>query len=232
MTDNTNTVPFAGEHEACVIHVVRAGKHTPKRDKFNKGSTPRLWVTYELLDDQNDKGSNRWLTGFNFNEPFNNYYTDKGAQADWLSTFTNARNSDDALREVCGAPCWVDVKHIDGKGSFEGRVFANFDGVGKWRARDGEPKKAMNDPVFFDFYNPNEEDYKALPFWIRNYMKEADDAEESGFLAVVKEWDDQLDADYKASQDGNGTPQTKQAPVVTRKASEDEFGSIDDDIPF
>lgn len=227
MSDKKYVMP-AGEHQARVVHVVRCGKHTPRFDKFSKGSTPRLWITYEVLDEQNDEGKNRWLSFTPYGEPMNSYFTDKGKQADWLSDIGFKSNDEDSLRAAVGHPVWLDIVHNTNPKT--GVTYANVGDVSKVRAKDAEDfPPLMNEGIYFDYYRPVKEDYIALPKWIKDYMKAADDVEETGNAALFKEWDDE---GAKAYNEANGkgtqaTPEKKAKPRAAKPADEYE-----DDVPF
>lgn len=230
MSEQRYTTP-EGEKRARVVHVVRAGKHTPRFDKFDKGPTPRLWLTYELLDEQNDEGKNRWMTYAPYGEPINSFFTDRGKQAEWLSAIgVKGDNSPEALASVPGMPVWLDVVHNTNPKT--GITYANIDDVSKVRQRDADDFPEMvNQPIFFDLYNPVKEDYMALPKWIRDYIAKAEDLEEINMAATLKAWDDEAYEAYKAA---NGGAQSKaQAPTPAPEPKKDPNpDEYDDDVPF
>jgi hypothetical protein len=181
MTDKVYTKPWAGDHEARIVHVVRAGKHTPPNDIYSKGSTPRLYITYELLDDVNDDGKNRWLRGFNFNQPMNDYGGERGARKDLLDNLGFPANDDEDLLSLAGMQCWVEVKHSpDGK-------WANYVGTARTRPRDGEFPPLINPSAYFDVNAPDIDAWNTLPKWIKDYCLGADDVQETGLVEFAEE---------------------------------------------
>jgi hypothetical protein len=220
----------AGEHEARIVHVVRAGDHTPPNDIYNKGSTPRLWITYELLDDQNDDGNNRWISGFNYGQPINDYGGDMGKRNQLMLALGFLGNKDEDLKKLVGMQVWVDVEHSTNPKT--GITYANFAGVAKTRGRDGEFPPLQNEAVYFDVKDPDPVAWNNLPKWIKDYILEADNAEELG----VKDIADEAYKVWKESQDeSNGaSPSSNEASSEGGAASS---GTVDDqgddeDIPF
>lgn len=244
MTDTKSTfVPTsAGEHEARFVHVIVAGEHTPPNDRFNKGSTPRLYVTYEILDEQNADGKNKWLRGFNYNQPMNNYGGERGGRFDMLAKMGFATNEDEDLKSLVGMQCWVNVTQSE----WQGKNYANFAGLNRCSPRDGEFSELGNPAVYFDVYNPVVEDWNNLPKWIKDYCLAADDTDKSG----IKEFADEAAKQFKsptnngaadkgtvttAKAAGSGTPKQSSAEVYASLANQQQAeinGSDDDDIPF
>lgn len=226
MTDK-KSIAKAGEHEARVVHVVRCGKHTPRNDKYNKGSTPRLWITYELLDEQNEEGRNRWLSFVPYGEPINSYFTEKGKQADWLSDIGIKSNTEEALQSAVNCPVWVDVVHNTNPNT--GITYGNVGDVNKVRTKDAEDFGDLTNPaIYFDFYKPIKEDYISLPKWIKDYIKKADDLVETGMDKVLEGWDKEGAAAYAAAntpEESRPTP----APAPRQAPADEEF---EEDIPF
>lgn len=225
MTDKQTFVPVsAGEQAARVVHLVRIGRFTPKRDKFNKGSTPRLWITYEILHEKNEQGKNKWMTFRPFGEFINSYFTERGKQADLLEVYGQPSNTEENLANSLAAPVWLDVVHRD----YNGKTYANVDNVDKVRKRDlDEFPDLDNEPIYFDVYKPDEAAYKALPFWIRNHIKEADDYED--FKAPLVKWEQDLDEEYRASQSDDGGNKGDKP----ESSGADQSPSLnDEDVPF
>ena len=234
MTEKVYTLPKAGDHESRIVHVVRAGKHTPPNDIYNKGSTPRLYLTVELLDDQNDEGNNRWLRGFNYGQPMNDYGGERGARKDMLDGLGFPNNEDEDLLSLAGMQCWCEVKHSpDGK-------WANFAGLARTRPRDGDFPELGNPAVYFDVNDPDIEAWNLLPKWIKDYCLGADDVEETGIVQFAEEAKKAYkSADSKTVTGGAYIPATPTTPeeraadegTPSRSMTADTTGD-DEDVPF
>lgn len=230
MSEKVYTLPKAGDHESRIVHVVRAGKHTPPNDIYNKGSTPRLYLTVELLDDQNDEGNNRWLRGFNYGQPMNDYGGERGARKDMLDGLGFPNNEDEDLLSLAGMQCWCEVKHSpDGK-------WANFAGLARTRPRDGDFPELGNPAVFFDVNAPDVEAWNLLPKWIKDYCLGADDVEETGIVEFAEEARKAYkSADSSGVREGaekvGTTAPVEHKAVETTQAAGAEVGD-GEDLPF
>ncbi|NRA51363.1 MAG: hypothetical protein HRU12_19725 [Phaeodactylibacter sp.] len=225
-TKSTYVPPEAREHEARFVHVVCAGKHTPANDRFNKGSTPRLYITYELVDEQKEDGMNKWLQGFNYQQPMNNYGGERGGRFDLLNKMGFSSNEDEDLKSLPNMQCWVGVTHSE----WQGKTYANMGTLNRCSPRDGEFAPLHNPAIFFDVYNPVVEDWNNLPKWIKDYCLAADDADETG----IKEFADEARKSYKSTDDTGTTQAAKAGDSGTVKAAPAAVSGDDDDedVPF
>lgn len=219
-----------GDLKARVVHVVRAGRHTPRNDRFNKGSTPRLWITYQLIDELNEDGNPRWMTYTPYGEPINSFFTELGKQAEWLKALGFKTNTEESLAEAIGKPVFLDIEHNTNPST--GITYSNIVDIGKVRERDLDEFPIHKDfkPVYFDVYNPVKEDFLALPVWIKEYVMKCEDDNLEATRQLMAEW-------FKENSEAAGKPYAaKKAEAVKKKAAdpspETPYNDYEDDIPF
>lgn len=220
-----------GDLKARVVHVVRAGRHTPRNDRFNKGSTPRLWITYQLIDELNEDGNPRWMTYAPYGEPINSFFTELGKQAEWLKALGFRTNTEEALREAAGKPIFLDIEHNTNPNT--GITYSNIVDVGKVRERDLDEFPIHKDfkPVYFDVYNPVKEEFLALPLWIKEYVMKCEDDNLESTRQQMEEWfkEKQSDTAGKPYADKKAEPAKKKAAEPEASAPELDY---EDDVPF
>lgn len=174
MSDKEYDLIPAGDHPARIVHVAMCGMHpNPPYKGQARPSTPRVWITYELVDqftEYEGEKKPRWVSGYTFGQPWNAYTQgDKSKLANLMKTLGAAEAED-----LVGKACIVSIKHNEGKGKYEGRTFVNFAGAAAWPTFAGECGALVNEGVYFDLYNPDNDAWYKLPKWIKEYISEAE----------------------------------------------------------
>ena len=176
----------AGARKAYFNRYIKAGIHTvegyqsaPDEDK------PQVILGWELAEDLTDEDTPRpmWKKIFgnvtlqNGEKQFNtgcmnDFKGEKSKQTKWFTNmfldYEQGGNPEDYL----GHACRVIIKHKEGSGKFAGNFYDNLVDV---RDYDGELPPISQPPVFFDFYNPDQESLDKLFPWEVEFLQEAID---------------------------------------------------------
>ena len=104
--------------------------------------------------------------------------------ADYLTAVDPSDTTKGKLAELAGMPLLVIVTHVEGIGKHQGRKFANITRV--MQPPEGYPIPELSEPsVVFDFDNPTEEAWKAIPLFIQEKIKFAVNYKGSQVEALV-----------------------------------------------
>lgn len=191
--DNTRRTPplEPGAYPARTVLIGTIGLQAQRPFKGeDKPPKIELLVTYEFLDEfmldedgevMEDKP--RWLTE---RFPFNNLESERATSTKRYYTLDPKGVHDGDWSKLIGVPCNVTIVTEEGSGKHAGKVFEKISGISAMRPKEADKAPELVNPsVVFDFYDPDEEAFKALPRWILTKMTEALDYEGSKAEEVI-----------------------------------------------
>ena len=161
----------AGSHKAYFNRYIIAGKHVNEGYQGAPDTTdPMVILGWELPEDLTDEGLPRWVKTFGAGavKDFNGNKSKKTEIFTGMFEDYVPRHSDAA--SYLGKPCRLMFTHNTSKTT--GKTYAKISG---WRDYEGDLVPISKPPVFFDFYNPTQEDLDKLFPWEIDYLREATD---------------------------------------------------------
>lgn len=167
-----------GTYPARLVAVVSLGLQPQSYNGETKEPRDELAITHELLDEfmKDDKGEDmtdkpRWLT-----ETFalHNIAADRAKSTQRYIALDPELKHDGDWAKLIGTPEMVTVINAAGKGKNKGKVFSNVAGVSSMRAREAaKAPELVNDPLIFDFDNPDIKVWAKLPKFLQDKCKNA-----------------------------------------------------------
>lgn len=213
-----------GTYPARIVGVALVGKHSQEFNGEVKEPKDVIYMFYEFLDeflkdeDGNDiEDKPRWLSE---NFPFNNISSDKAKSTKRYMALDPTMEYEGDFAQLINKPCMVTVIQKAGKGSNLGKVYNNISSVSLMRPKEaGKAPDLINQPFVFDFYEPDEEVWKALPDWVKDQARKALNFEGSPM------------EDYKEVE----KEEVKEEKKLTKKRvvpQVDNEKTLDDEIPW
>ena len=197
MTDQRK-LPEAGARKAYLNRYILAGKHTVEGYQGAPDKDVRqIILGWELVEDFTDEDTPRpmWVKPFGIGA-INDFNTEKAKKTLWFSDmFLEYDPETSNAADYLGRSCRVVMKHNPGKGKHEGKTFANMSGV---RDYDGELPPISQPPVFFDFYNPIQEELDDLFPWEVEFLQEALDYPGSKLEAMLGDHHEEVETDEQS----------------------------------
>lgn len=196
-----------GAYPSRVVQIINIGlqKQNPYQGK-DKPPKHEFYVTYELVDEflkdedgEDDLEKPRWIS-----ERFSiNPLSVENAKSTERYLALDPQNKYDGdWSQLLGTPCVVNVVQNPSKKD-KTKVYNNVRGVQTMRDKDARnAPDLVNDPVLFDFYEPDVKVFLTLPTFLQNIIKESLDFEGSKLeelLEDVSKSDGQKD-DKKSSK--------------------------------
>lgn len=182
-----------GTYPARVVTIATLGIQ-PQRPFKGEDKAPilELMVTYELLDEfMKDEDGNdildkpRWITE---TFPFHNLEADRAKSTKRYFALDPASNAGGDWSQLIETPCMVTVVVEEGKGKNAGKFYENVSTVSSMRPKEAaKAGPLVNNPVVFDFYEPDEGALKSLPNWIKKKMAGAVDYEGSDVSKMIRD---------------------------------------------
>ena len=201
---NANNVPHEGrEYEkiealepgtypARLVRVVNMGLQT-QRPFQGEEKAPKmdLHLTYELTDEflrteegEEDKTKPRWVSE---RIPFNSLDSDLAKSTKRYYALDPNEEYDGDWEKLIGTPCMINITQNPGKGKNKDRIFNNVDGVSSMRPKEAaKAPELVNDPVVFDFYNPDLELFGTFHQKLQDSIKESLDFEGSDLEKMLE----------------------------------------------
>lgn len=215
----------AGTYPARVVQVINYGLQA-QPDFRGKSKEPQYEAgfTYELLDEfcvdedgDEDETRPRWVF-----ETFPVYNLD----AD-LAKSTKRYKALDPEEEFGGdflacieLPCMVTLTATEGKGQNSGRIFNNVANVSPMRAKDAaRAAELVNDPVVFDFDEPDPEAWLELSSFAQGKLKQSLDFEGSALQEMIENLPDEEDEEEEEPPKKAKRGSKKEPPAAKAKKS-------------
>lgn len=209
-----------GAYPARVVHILNIGlqKQNPYQGQ-EKPPKCDFYITYELLDEfmkdedgEDDLKKPRWIS-----ERFSiNPLSSENAKSTARYLALDPKNKFDGdWSQLIDTPCIVNIVNNVSKKD-KNKIYNNVRGVQTMRekdARDAAP--LVNDPVVFDFYNPDTKLFLALPTFIQGIIKESLDFEGSDLQEQLK--------DVSSDQSPKTEKKAKKEPTTHNEEDDDDW---------
>lgn len=157
-------------YPARLVQAIDIGSHEQFdwQTKESNGIKPRVILTFELpteLYEFDGESKPRWIS-----REYTLSYNEKSTMFKILGSLDPNDEADGVISEVLGAPCSLTIGHTKtGKAKI-----ASISGVAKGMTVD----ELYNEPRFFDRDEPDMEQWKLLPDWIKGKIKESEEYED------------------------------------------------------
>lgn len=209
----------AGVYPARVVQIVSLGTQ-PQRPYQGQEKDPHLTfrVTYEILDEfiVDEEGNiledkPRW---FSEEFPLHSLESERAKSTKRYYALDPNETHKGDWSKLINTPTMVTITKTPGKGKNEGRTFNNIEGLSTMRGKDAESAVELkNDPVVFDFYDPDVDAFKSMPEWIQDRIKGAVDYEGSALEEALK--------NYKAPEEEGSAKEENVTPPKDVEENED-----------
>lgn len=199
----------SGTYPARLVGVVLMGTQ-PQRPYKGEEKPPKLTVrlTYEFLDEflKDEDGNDiddkpRWLSE---EIPFMSLSADLAKSTKRYFALDPNSEVDGDWGKLLGSPCMVTIVQEADKRPGIDRIYEKIANVSSMRPKEAaKAPELKNDPVVFDFYEPDIEVFKSFPEWIQDKMKSAVDFEGSKLQGLLGDEGTVVKKDTQAEDDSN-----------------------------
>ncbi len=220
-----------GAYPARIVVIANIGlqKQNPYQGK-DKPPKHEFYITYELLDEflkdedgEDDLEKPRWVS-----ERFTiNPLSVENAKSTERYLALDPKNQYDGdWSELLETPCVVNIVQNPSKKD-KTKIYNNVRGVQTMRDKDARSApKLVNDPVIFDFYDPDVKVFLALPEFLQKLIKESLDFEGSKLEELLE---DVSEADEKKDEKKTSKPKEKTKPKPKPDEDDEDEDVTEDD---
>lgn len=183
----------AGAYPARLVGLVLMGKQKERAFKGEEAKPPRLHLrmTYELVDeflkdeDGNDlKDKPRWITE---EIAFLSLKQEKAKSTKVYYALDPDESQGGDFSKLIGKPCMLTIVLEKDKRPGNDNVYEKIASVSSLRPKEAEKLPPLvNDPLVFDFYDPDLEVWEKLPEWLQDKIKESVDFEGGALQKALK----------------------------------------------
>lgn len=203
-----------GSYPARLVQVIGLGLQPQEFQGETKEPRDEVSTTYELLDEfmKDEKGNDiedkpRWQSEI---FPLHNLAADRAKSTQRYVALDPELKYDGDWGKLLGAPCVVTIVNKAGSGKNKGKTYNNIASVAAMRSKEaGKAKALVNEPKFFDFYEPDIDIFMSLPEWLQKKIKDGLEYGGSELEELVAAYKPK-DGDKKAKNEETEEPDDKE----------------------